>query len=129
MLVEGSVQPGGHHADVECGVAKAKGGAGLVDVLRRAVKRLDQHLPGRPPQRHYSFEQHVDQFVRQLADEMALPVVAIDSVAGAEHLLLGQERVGPHGVVGEAARGAQRPELPRVCVWPGVTGCDGDGWR
>src|SRR6266702_3249990 len=25
LLVEGSVQPGGHHADVECGIAEAEG--------------------------------------------------------------------------------------------------------
>jgi hypothetical protein len=61
LLVEGSVQPGGHHADVECGIAEAEGRASPVDVLRRAVKRLDQHLPGRSPQRHHSFEQLVDQ--------------------------------------------------------------------
>src|SRR5262245_11811048 len=87
LLVEGSVQPGGHHADVECSIAEAEGRASPVDVLRRAVKRLDQHLPGRSPQRHHSFEQLVDQLIRQLADEVALPVVAIHAVAGVEHML------------------------------------------
>src|SRR5205814_1679906 len=99
------------------------------DVLRRAVKGLDQHLPGWPPQRHYSFEQVVDQLVGQLADEMALPVVAVDAVAGADRMLLGQERVGSHGVVGEPFRASQRTELLGICVWPGVTGCDGESRR
>jgi hypothetical protein len=93
------------------------------------VKRLDQHLPGRPSQRHHSLEQLVDQLVRQLADEVALPVVAIHAVAGVEHVLLGEERLGPHGVVGEPPRGAQRTELGGICFRPGVTGCDGEGRR
>ena len=77
-----------------------------------------------PPQGRTSFEQLVDQLVRELADEVALPVVAIHAVAGVEHMLLGQERVGPHAVAGEPCRGAQRTEFPGICVRPGVAGCD-----
>jgi hypothetical protein len=52
------------------------------------VQGLDQHLPGLPAQGRHAREQLIEQLVRKLANEMALPVVPVLTVRRVEHVLL-----------------------------------------
>jgi hypothetical protein len=52
------------------------------------VERLDQDSARRAAERGNAAEQIVDELVRELADEVTLPIVAIDAVAGIEDALL-----------------------------------------
>ena len=82
------------------------------------MERLDQDPTGRAAERGHAVKQIVDQLIRQLRDEVALPVVAVDAVAGIEDPLLLEEALAPDAVVDETGHRAQRPEGFRVQCRP-----------
>ena len=84
------------------------------------MQRLDQDVSGRPAERDQASEQLVDQLVRQLADEVALPVVPVLAVRRIDQALLVEERMCAHRVLDEPRRRAQQGELVRIAVRPGV---------
>src|SRR5215213_5225072 len=98
LVVEGRVLPDRHRADIERGVAEADRCRAGVAVLRRAVQRLDQDSARGPAQRDQALEQRVDQLVRQLAHEMALPVVPVQAVRALDDALLLEKRPRPQAV-------------------------------
>ena len=79
---------------------------------------------GRAAEGDHALEELVDQLVRELADEVALPVVAVDAVAGVEDALLVEEALAAHRVVDQPRRRAKRAELLGFLVRAGVAGDD-----
>jgi hypothetical protein len=61
LLVVGRVDPTRHHAEVEGRVAEAERGARRLNLLGRAVERLDQDSTGRAAEHGHSAQQIVDQ--------------------------------------------------------------------
>src|SRR5829696_3376154 len=120
LLVVGRIGPACHRTDVEGGVAVAEGGARRVDVFGPAVERLDQDSAGRTAERGNAAEQIVDQLVRELADEVTLPVVAVDAVTGIEDTLLLEEALAADAVADETGDYAERAEGIRILVPAGV---------
>src|SRR5215510_2972575 len=55
---------------------------------------------------------------------MALPVVAVDAVAGIEDALLFEEALAPNAVADEAGHRAKRPEHLRILALARVAGDD-----
>jgi len=84
------------------------------------MERLDEDSTGRAAEHGHPVNQIVDQLVRQLRDEVALPVVAVHAVAGIENPLLLEEALAPDAVVDETGHRAQRPEGFRLLPRPGV---------
>src|SRR5947207_683934 len=70
----------------------------------------------RAAERRQAVEERVDQLVRELADEVALPVVAVHPVTRVEDALLVEEGLGAHAIPDEPSRRAQRAELLGVRV-------------
>ena len=124
LRVEFRVLPRGHHADVEGRVAEAGGALGCVTVLRRAVQRLDQDSAGRTAERSELRQQRVEQLVRELAHEMAFPVVAVLAVRGVEDALLVEKRVPAHLVVDQTRRRTQLAQGGGIGVRARVARCD-----
>src|SRR5204863_5038129 len=111
LLVEGGVQPARHRADVEGGIPVAERRGGWIHVPRGAAQGLDKDRAWRAAERRQAVEERVDQLVRELADEVALPVVAVHPVTRVEDALLVEEGMGAHPVAREPARRAQPAEL------------------
>ena len=109
---------------LKAGIPEAEGRALRLDVLGRAVERLDQDSAGRAAEHGHALEQIVDQLVRQLRHEVALPVVAVDAVAGIEDPLLLEEALAPDAVVDETGHRAEGPEGFRLLLRPRVAGDD-----
>ena len=106
--IELDVLPDGHRADVERGVPIADGPKRAVRVLRRAVKGFEQDMTRRMTQIDQAPNERVDQLVRELAHEMAFPVVPVLAVRRVEQPLLVDERLRSDAVVDESRRGAER---------------------
>ena len=87
-------------------VAEADDRGLAVGVLGRAVQGFDQDAARRPTQRDDLPEQVIDQLVRELAHEVALPVVPVLFIRRVEHVLLLDERLVAEAVVHEP--GAER---------------------
>jgi hypothetical protein len=90
------------------------------------VQRLDQDRSRWPAEGGQPADELVDQLVRELADEVALPVVPVDAVAGIENTLLGEEGKPLDSIADEARRRAELPELTGLAVRARVAGGDGE---
>ena len=80
--------------------------------------------PGGRPSAATRAEQLVDELVRELVDEVPLPVVALHAVRRVEQALLLGEGARTDTVVEEPGRRAQLAQLGRVRVRAGVAGDD-----
>src|SRR5207247_10829095 len=106
------------------GLPEADRAGRSIGVLRSAVQRLDEEPARRASQRADSLEELIDELVRQLADEVALPVVTVLAVRRVEHALLVEEGMRQHAVVDQPGSGTQPAQLGRVFRDARVAGCE-----
>ena len=92
------------------------------------MERLEQDASGRTSERRYPPDELVDQLVGQLPHEMALPVMPVDAVTGAEQGLLRDERMPAYPVLHEPRYPAQAPEQWMIVLRAGDARENDDGW-
>src|SRR4029453_4680017 len=105
FFVVGGVLPRRHDADVERGAAEAHDSAGAVCVFGCAVQGFEEDTAGRPAECLQAAEELVDELVRELTNEVALPVVPALAEGRVEQALLVGGGVRAHRERKAAARG------------------------